>query len=293
MMTSVDKNAADPPAPGLYVAATPIGNLKDITLRVLETLAGVHVILCEDTRRTGTLCAHYGIKTPRRPYHDHNAAAVRPKIIADLAAGGSACLVSDAGTPLISDPGGKLVADARAAGVAVFALPGPCAAIAALSVAGAPTDRFYFAGFPPPKTAARRAFFTDRAAVDATLVFYEAPGRFAASLADMAAVFPERRATIARELTKLHEEVRAGPLAALAAALADEPAPKGEIVVLLDPPAPSAARPQDAAETEDFIRRALDEMSVRDAAAAAADAFRISKRDAYEIALAVKRAAGR
>jgi 16S rRNA (cytidine1402-2'-O)-methyltransferase len=270
--------------PGLYVAATPIGNLKDVTYRVVEALKAADLILCEDTRQTAKLCAAYAIATPREAYHDHNAEAARPRILEKLAAGARICLVSDAGTPLISDPGLKLVRAARAAGVKVTPLPGPSALVAALSAAGAPTDRFFFAGFPPAKAAARDAFFASHARVDATLVYYESATRLGESLAAMASAFGERQAIVAREITKIHEEFSAGALAALADRYRTA-APKGEIVVLVEPPRRAAAT---AAELDAFLTRALAEMSVKDAAAAAAAALGAARRDAYDRALALK-----
>ena len=281
MKVSAGRMTEKPPTPlkpGLYIAATPIGNLKDASFRLIETLKAADAIYCEDTRQTAKLCNAYGVTTPRRAYHDHNAAAVR------LVAGARYCLVSDAGTPLISDPGYKLVAEARAAGVEVFTIPGPCAAIAGISIAGLPTDRFLFAGFPPPKEGARRTFFSSLAGVDATLVFYEAGSRLAASLGDMGASFGERRAVIARELTKLHEEVISGSLLELAA---EADGLKGEIVVIVDAP---EAIPADAGDVETFLETALRTMSLKDAASAAADMFAIPKRVAYEKALSIKSA---
>ena len=199
-------------APGLYVVATPIGNLGDVSLRALTTLAAADAILAEDTRVTRRLLDRYDISAPLVAYHEHNAAEVRPRILARLAAGEALALVSDAGTPLVSDPGYKLVVDAAAAGVAVFALPGPCAAIAALTTAALPTDRFFFEGFLPAKAAARRERIAALAAIPATLVIYESPGRLAESLADLAAGLGPRPAAVARELTKLHEETRRATL---------------------------------------------------------------------------------
>ncbi|MEQ1931786.1 MAG: 16S rRNA (cytidine(1402)-2'-O)-methyltransferase [Parvularculaceae bacterium] len=269
--------------PGLYVAATPIGNLKDVTYRVIEALSACDTILCEDTRQTAKLCAAYGVKTERRAYHEHNAERTRPEIIARLKEGARICLVSDAGTPLISDPGYKLVREARDAGVSVFPLPGPCAAIAALSAAGAPTDRFLFAGFAPTG-AARLAFFRKFAAAPSCLVFYETGPRLAESLRDMEEAFGDRKAVIARELTKIHEEFREGALSALADGYAIAQ-PRGEIVVIVFPPAAPAPTP---AEIDAFLAAALPEMSVRDAAAAAADGFGVTRREAYERALRLK-----
>lgn len=272
--------------PGLYVAATPIGNLGDASYRLIETLGAADLILCEDTRHTAKLCAAYAIRTPRAAYHDHNADEVRPAIIARLKAGARICLVSDAGTPLISDPGYKLVRDARRAGLKVYPLPGPSAVTAALSAAGAPTDRFLFAGFPPAKAAARETAFRELAGVRASLVFFESGPRLSRSLAAMAAAFGDRNAVIARELTKIHEEFREGNLAGLAAAYADL-APKGEIVVIVFPPEAETAGD---ADIDAFLKKALAQMSVKDAAAAAADALGAPKREAYERALVLKAA---
>ncbi|MEM9168297.1 MAG: 16S rRNA (cytidine(1402)-2'-O)-methyltransferase [Pseudomonadota bacterium] len=268
------------------MAATPIGNLGDASPRLAAVLAGADVVLCEDTRETGKLCAALGVKAALLAYHDHNAERVRPAALARLAAGEAVCLVSDAGTPLISDPGYKLVRAARDAEIPVFAVPGPSAAIAALSVAGAPTDRFFFAGFPPAKPGAREAFFAGLNAIDATLIFYETGPRLAASLAAMADAFGDRRAAVARELTKRFEETVEGSLATLAERYASAP-PKGEIVVVVHPP---AAPPADAADLDAFLADALQSMSVKDAAAAAADALGVAKKTAYAAALALQRA---
>ncbi len=274
-----------PLAPGLYVAATPIGNLKDVTYRVVEALGLADKILCEDTRQTAKLLAAYGVATPMSPYHDHNADRVRPGIIAALKDGARFVLVSDAGTPLISDPGAKLVRAARAAGVPVFPLPGPTAFVAALSAAGVATDRFLFAGFPPAKAEARNRFFAALSGVGSTLVFYESPQRLSASLSAMASVFGARRAVVARELTKLHEEFAEGGLALLAARY-EAAAPKGEIVVIVDPPAAeAAAAPEDI---DAFLTAALKTQSLKEAAAAAADAFKVPRKETYARALALK-----
>jgi 16S rRNA (cytidine1402-2'-O)-methyltransferase len=277
--------AEKPLEPGLYVAATPIGNLGDVTFRVVEALKGADRILCEDTRQTAKLLAAYDVKTPMSPYHDHNADRVRPGIIDALKEGARFVLVSDAGTPLISDPGAKLVRAARAAGVAVFPLPGPSAFVAALSAAGVKTDRFLFAGFPPPKAEARRNFLAELAGVPASLVFYESPQRLAMSLAAMEEAFGPRRAVIARELTKIHEEFVEGPLAALAARY-EGAAPKGEIVVIVDPPPEEAVATP--AEIDAFLARALQSQSLKEAASAAADAFGMPRKEAYARALALK-----
>ena len=273
-----------PLEPGLYVAATPIGNLKDVTFRVIETLREADRILCEDTRQTGKLCAAYGVTTPRTAYHEHNAARVQDEIIAALMDGAAICLVSDAGTPLISDPGFRLVEAARAAGVNVIPLPGPSAAIAALSAAGAPTQQFFFAGFPPVKSEARLAFFKSIATVDATLIFYEGPSRIGDSLRAMMEAFGDRRAVVAREITKIHETFDADFLSGLAEKYRD--GAKGEIVVIIDPP--PQAEPALDADIDSFLLEAMKTMSLKDAAAATADAFALPKKAAYDRALAIK-----
>ena len=273
--------------PGLYVAATPIGNLKDVTYRVIEALKEADQILCEDTRQTAKLCAAYGISTPRAAYNEHNAARVQPDIIDALRGGARICLVSDAGTPLISDPGFRLVAAARAADISVFPLPGPSAAIAALSACGLPAERFFFAGFAPSKAEARLSFFKSLARIEATLVFYESPSRLGAALAAMQEAFGDRRAVIARELTKIHETFDSGALSALTEKYQD--GAKGEIVVIVEPPA--AAAPASNDDIDRFLADALKSMSVKDTAAAAADAFGVPKKAAYDRALALKASA--
>jgi 16S rRNA (cytidine1402-2'-O)-methyltransferase len=272
------------PAPGLYVVATPIGHLGDVSLRALDVLAGADVIACEDTRVTRKLLDRYGIATPLTPYHDHNAEAARPKLLARLADGAAVALVSDAGTPLISDPGYKLVGAARDAGHAVTAVPGASSVLAALAVAGLPTDRFLFAGFLPPKPGARRTRIAELAAIPATLVLFETGPRLAAALADLAAGLGSRAAAVCRELTKLHEEVRRGDLAALAADYAAAPAPRGEIVLVIGPP--EAAAP-DAADIDAMLRAALSRATLKDAVAEVAAAAGVSRRELYQRALAV------
>ncbi len=270
--------------PGLYVTATPIGNLGDITYRAVETLKAADLIICEDTRHTAKLCAAYAIKTPLKPYHEHNAARVRPGIIKKLQDGAAMCLVSDAGTPLISDPGYKLVREARDAGVAVTPLPGASAAIAALSAAGAPSVHFLFAGFAPARTVARDKAFAAVAEVAATLVFYETGPRLCACLEAMAAAFGNRRAVVARELTKLYEDFREGHLSELATSYKDAP-PKGEIVVLVFPP---ETKPVTAETLDRFLKDALETMSVKDAAAQAATVLGAARNSAYARALQLK-----
>jgi 16S rRNA (cytidine1402-2'-O)-methyltransferase len=275
-------------APGLHIVATPIGNLGDITLRALATLAGADLIACEDTRVTRKLLARYGIATPLTPYHDHNAASARPKLLQRLADGAAIALVSDAGTPLISDPGYKLVRASQDAGHSVTALPGASATLAALAVAGLPTDQFLFAGFLPPKQAARRSRIAELARVPATLVLFEAGPRLGASLADLAAgLGQEREAALCRELTKLHEDIRRGSLASLAETYArDEP--RGEIVLVIAPP--GEARATSAAETETLLRGALARLSLKDAVGEVAGATGLPRREVYQQALALAEA---
>ncbi len=277
----LQRQLATPLAPGLYLVATPIGNLGDITIRALSLLARADVVLCEDTRHSRTLLAHYSIATHMRPYHEHNAARERPRVLRELEAGGRIALISDAGTPLISDPGWKLVRAALEAGHRVEALPGASAALAALSVAGLPTDAFLFAGFLPPKGAARRTRIAELKAVPATLVFFEAPSRVAETLSDLAAVLGDRPAALARELTKLHEEVRRAPLKSLAAET-EAAAIKGEVVLLVGPPQKEAVSDEDIYER---LAPALKEMSLRDAAKAVAEALGVSKSRVYELGL--------
>lgn len=268
---------------GLYLVATPIGNLRDITLRALEILAGADVIACEDTRVTRKLLEHYGISTPMLAYHEHNAAAARPKLLAKLGAGESIALVSDAGTPLISDPGYKLVRATQDAGHIVTASPGASATLTALNVAGLPTDRFFFEGFLPPKAGQRRTRIAELARIPATLIVFETGPRLAATLADLAAEFGPREAAICRELTKLHEEVRRNDLATLAADYAAAAEPRGEIVLVIAPP-PEEERP-DAEQVDDLIRNALARVSVKDAVGEVAMATGLPKRDIYQRAL--------
>ena len=276
--------AVDAPrlAPGLYLVATPIGNLRDITLRALEILAAADLVACEDTRISRKLFDHYGLSTPLIAYHDHNADAARPKILEMLTAGGALALISDAGTPLISDPGYKLVRAAAEAGHPVTAAPGPSAALTAVTVAGLPTDRFFFEGFLPAKEAARRTRIAALARIPATLVLFESGPRLAATLADLAAGLGTREAAIARELTKLHEEVRRGDLAALAADYAAGAETRGEIVIVIAPP---AAEQPSAADIDALLRAALARTSVKEAVAEVAAATGESRRAVYSRAL--------
>lgn len=269
--------------------ATPIGNLGDLSERARAVLAGVDLIACEDTRVSGRLCAHFGITTARQAYHEHNAARERPRLLARLAEGQRIALISDAGTPLISDPGYRLVAEARAAGHPVTTVPGASAVMAALTVAGLPTDRFLFAGFLPPRSAARRRAIGELAAVPASLVFFESARRLPEALADLAAILGSGRpASVCRELTKLHEEVRGGPLDELAAHYAAEGPPRGEVVLVIGPPA--APPPADEADIDAALEAALAEgLSVRDAARRVGEATGIPRQTAYARALALKK----
>jgi 16S rRNA (cytidine1402-2'-O)-methyltransferase len=260
------KAEAESLAPGLHVVATPIGNLSDISLRALTTLAAADAVVAEDTRVTKTLLAHYGISTPLVAYHEHNAEVMRPHLIARLAGGAALALVSDAGTPLISDPGYRLVAEALGRGLSVTSVPGASAVLTALVVAGLPTDRFFFEGFLPPKMAARRQRIAELSTIPGTLVFFESPRRVADTLVDLAAVLGPRDAALARELTKVFETVRRGTLPELAAALSTAPPPKGEIVLLVGPPTEGAPKIE-AADLDLRIGKALETLSVKEAAA--------------------------
>lgn len=271
-------------APGLHVVATPIGNLGDISFRALSTLAAADAVVAEDTRVTRNLLAYFGVSTPLVAYHEHNAAVVRPHLLARLEAGATLALVSDAGTPLVSDPGFKLVQEALEKSVHVTAVPGPSAVLAALVVAGLPTDRFFFEGFLPHKSGPRRARLAELASVPGTLVFFESPRRIAETLTDAAAVLGPRPAAIARELTKLYETVRRDRLDALAAALAAEAPPKGEIVLLVAPPEAGAAG-QTEVDLDARIMEALGIYSLKDAASVVAAATGHPRRHVYARAL--------
>src|SRR5271169_807949 len=273
---------------GLHVVATPIGNLGDITLRALETLAGADVIACEDTRVTRKLLDRYAISTPLTPYHEHNAAQARPLLLQRIADGAAVALVSDAGTPLVSDPGFKLVRAAQEAGCTVTTLPGASSLLAALTVAGLPTDQFLFAGFLPPKEAARRTRIAELGRIPATLVLFETGPRAAASLADIAdGLGPNREVALCRELTKLHEEVLRGDLKTLAKACADNE-PRGEIVLVIAPPVD--AQPMSTAETDILLREAMARVSVKDAVGEVADLTGLPRREVYQRALALAKA---
>jgi 16S rRNA (cytidine1402-2'-O)-methyltransferase len=274
-------------APGLHLVATPIGNLGDITLRALETLAGVDIIACEDTRITRRLTERFGISGLLKPYHEHNAALARPKILERLAQGASIALVSDAGTPLISDPGFKLVREVCAAGHPVIALPGPSSVLAALAVAALPTDRFFFEGFLPSRQMARRGRLAELARIDATLVMFESGNRIQDTLQDLAEIMNGRDAAICRELTKLHEEVRRAPVSELAA-MADALETRGEFVVVVGPPAANAQIMAEG-DLDELLRSSLQTNSVKDAVAYAVEMSGRPRREIYARALELAR----
>ena len=275
---------ARPLPAGLYVVATPIGNLADITLRALAVLARADVIYCEDTRHSRTLLAHFAISRPTRAYHEHNAERERPRVLAELAAGKSVALISDAGTPLISDPGYKLVREAIAAGHLVTSLPGPSAILASLAAAGLATDAFLFAGFLPPKQKARQSRMVELKSVPATLVFFEAPSRLAESLGDIAVALGSRETAVARELTKLHEEVRRGTPAELAQWAASA-APKGEMVILVGPPLAEVVTDEAIVAR---LQPLLAHTSLSDAARTVAQELGVPRGRVYDLALALK-----
>lgn len=270
--------------PGLYIVATPIGNLSDLSPRAAETLARADLIAVEDSRVTAKLLHHIGVKRPMQPYHDHNADKVRPGLIARMA-GEAVALVSDAGTPLISDPGYKLVRDARAAGVKVVTIPGPSAVISALTLAGLPTDRFAFFGFLPAKAAARKTAIAEAASFRGTLAFYESGPRLAACLAALREGLGDREAAVAREISKRFEETVTGTLSELAARYADSP-PKGEIVIIVAPPGEAEAA--SAADVDAALRGALASLSPSRAAAEVAARLGLPKRQVYERAQQLK-----
>ena len=275
--------------PGLHVVATPIGNLGDITLRALATLAGADLIACEDTRVTRKLLDRYAIATPLTPYHDHNAETARPRLLRRLAEGAAIALVSDAGTPLVSDPGFKLVRAALEQGHTVAALPGPSALLAALSVAGLPTDQFFFGGFLPPKPAARRGRIAELARIPSTLVLFETGPRLSATLADLAAGLGRREAALCRELTKIHEEIRRGDLEALWQSSATSKV-RGEIVLVIAPPQTPARPSADSADS--LLRQALARTSLKDAVGEVAEATGLPRRELYQRALTLAKEAG-
>ncbi|HEX8383733.1 MAG TPA: 16S rRNA (cytidine(1402)-2'-O)-methyltransferase [Sphingomonas sp.] len=274
----------EPLGPGLYIVATPIGNLGDLSPRAADILARADLVAVEDSRVTAGLLRHIGVRRPMTPYHDHNAEGVRPGLVARMATQAVA-LVSDAGTPLISDPGYKLVRDARAAGHAVVTVPGPCAAVAALTLAGLPTDRFLFVGFLPSKAQARATAIAELAPIRATLVLYESGPRLAACLDALAKDLGDRDASVAREITKRFEEAVSGTLSELAARYADAP-PRGEIVIVVAPPGePEAASEADA---DAALVEALTRLPASKAAGEVAKALGLDRRALYARALELK-----
>lgn len=269
----------------LHVVATPIGNLSDISVRALQTLAAVDLVACEDTRVTAKLFERFGLSTPRMPYHDHNAASMRPKILARIKSGQSVALISDAGTPLISDPGYKLVDACLEEGLRVVAVPGPSAVMAALVASGLPTDSFFFDGFLPAKSVGRKARLAELARIPAALVLFETGPRLEATLRDIDEVLPGRMAAVCRELTKMHEEVVRDTLPALIERYKDEE-PKGEIVLIVGPAPAQAVGSAD--DLDEALKRALSAMSIKEAATAVAGALGLPRREVYARALALK-----
>jgi 16S rRNA (cytidine1402-2'-O)-methyltransferase len=275
-----------PLPPGLYITATPIGNLGDITLRALETLAGVETVLCEDTRVTAKLLTRYDIRTRLSPYHDHNAAKVRPHVVGAIAGGAAIALVSDAGMPLVSDPGYRLVGAVVEAGLPVTVIPGPSAALAALALSGLPSDRFLFVGFLPPKRAARRKTLAELKDITATLLLFEGPSRLIETLEDIEGILGARRIAVGRELTKLHEEVLRGTAAEVADKLRARDAIKGEVTLAI------AGKDQtivDEGELAIALRAAANQPPSR-AAVELARRFNLPKRDIYARLLALRAA---
>jgi 16S rRNA (cytidine1402-2'-O)-methyltransferase len=275
-----------PLQPGLYLVATPIGNLGDISLRALSVLARADLTAAEDTRHSRKLLSHFNIAGDLTLYHEHNAAKERPRLLARLRAGSSVALISDAGTPLISDPGYKLVREALDEGFLVTSIPGPSAPLAALTSAGLPTDTFLFAGFLPPKSGQRRARLEELKPIPATLVFFETATRLAKSLADMAELLGARAATVARELTKLHETITRGTLDRLAAEFSESDALKGELVVVIAPPIEDSAGISDEKIVEQ-LGKALNLESFRDAVRSVSEVLQVPRSRVYELGLSL------
>jgi 16S rRNA (cytidine1402-2'-O)-methyltransferase len=278
--------AADPIAAGLHLVATPIGNLGDITIRALATLAAADLVWCEDTRMSRRLLERYAVKVPVKAYHEHNAQKLRPVILDQLKDGARLALISDAGMPLISDPGYKLVRDCLEEGLAVHVVPGPSAPLMALLLSGLPTDRFTFAGFLPNRSGARRTMLAGLAGHGASLIFFETAPRVAAALADIADVLGDPPVALARELTKFHEEVLRGTASEVAAQVAARGGVKGEITLVVAPPEPAGM--VDEREVDEALAAALEEMSPGKAASLLARRLRVSRRDLYQRALALK-----
>lgn len=284
----LDEHLARPLAPGLYLVATPIGNLADISLRALSILGRADLIAAEDTRHSRKLLSHFGIKGELTPYHEHNATRERPRLLARVRAGQAVALISDAGTPLVSDPGYKLVREALDDGLSVVSIPGASAVITALTSAGLPTDTFLFAGFLPPKQGARRTRLDELKSVPATLVFFESSSRLSKSLAEMAELYGAREGAVVRELTKLHETVTRGTLPELAASLGDGGEMKGEFVVLVGPPAAAEAEIGDD-DVLASLKDALRHESFRDAVRSVADRLGVKRGRVYDLGLTLDR----
>jgi 16S rRNA (cytidine1402-2'-O)-methyltransferase len=283
----IDSNTASKSlAAGLYIVATPIGNARDITLRALDVLSGANVIAAEDTRVTRRLLDIHGIKAPEIiRYDEHVAERARPILLARVAAGEAVALATDAGTPLVSDPGYRLAAAAIAEGLKVIPIPGASAPLAALALAGLPSDRFLFAGFAPNKSGQRRKWLAEIAETQATLILFENAKRLASSLNDMAAVLGDRQACVTRELTKLFEEARRGTLSELAGHYAESGPPKGEVTLVIGPPEPVEL---DETALDDLLADLLNTLSVKDAATQAAERTGAPRKQAYQRALAIK-----
>ncbi len=277
---------ARPLEPALYLVATPIGNLGDITLRALETLAAVDVVACEDTRTSRVLLNRYGIRTKTLSYHDHNQAKAGPRLIDAIKQGKSVALITDAGTPLVSDPGERLSAEARAAGIRIVPIPGASAVLAALTSAGLPAARFFFEGFLPAKSGQRKARLASLASLDATLVFYEAPHRLSETLADMVTVFGGARVVaVCRELTKTFEEVVVLPSVELAARYPADAQVRGEIVLVVEPPKEAEAK---LADVDLLLVSLTRQMPASKAAAEASRLTGVSKSELYQRILSMK-----
>ena len=281
---------AEPLAPGLYVVATPIGNLGDITVRALATLAAAETVLCEDTRTSGKLMERFAIRTKLSPYHEHNAQKARPHILERLQQGATIALISDAGMPLVSDPGYRLVKEAVELGIPVTACPGPSAVLTGLALSGLPTDRFLFAGFVPQKQGERRRLFAEFEKLKATLIFFESPHRIIETLHDLATALPGRAVAVTRELTKLHEEVLRGQAQEIAAQLAARAAVKGEITLLVGPP--TEDEPVSDADIDTAINDALSTMPASKAASEVAKRFNLNRAGIYQRILSRKESNG-
>ena len=277
---------AEPLAPGLYVVATPIGNLGDMTIRALATLAAAETVLCEDTRTSGKLMERFAIKTRLAPYHEHNAQKVRPEILKRLKQGATIALISDAGMPLVSDPGYRLVKEAVELGIPVTACPGPSAVLTGLALSGLPTDRFLFAGFVPQKQGERKRLFAEFVTLKATLIFFESPHRIIETLHDLSAALPGRHVAVTRELTKLHEEVLRGTAEEIAAQLEARASVKGEITLLVGPA--EGEEEVSEAELDAAITEALASMPASKAASEVAKRFNLGRSDIYQRILARK-----